>query len=180
MGSFLYMIGFRRFKRTLLAFIFLFCSSVVSLHAAVGLGFEGGLLPHVYHSGVADYSLGLSFRMDKVPLVASARVQMKQSCFAAFEVSADMWLANPPIGISMLRFFYGVGANVCFSPRIERSSIRQSRGLFVAPRFLLGANTFLTDFAEVYVQAAVEPGLVFDSDDGYIFRLALPLSAGFF
>ena len=39
-------------------------------------------------------------------------------------------------------------------------------------------NMMLTSFTELYMQAAVEPGVVFDEADGFIFRMNLPLSVG--
>ena len=89
-----------------------------------------------------------------------------------------MWLANPIIGHSIIHFYYGPGLTILYFPKIDRDDYFQVAQLFAATRFVTGINCFLTDFSEIYAQAAVEPGVVFHEKDGVKFRILFPIEAG--
>ncbi len=162
----------------LLSVAFLFFCPL--LHAGTAIGVEGGSVFGVYHGNESDYALSLTFKTDSLPFIISARSEIADKKLCAAGLVFDMWLANPVIGYSIFHWFYGPGFTLSYQNKIDDDKLdfTQSRGLFAAPRFVLGLNSFLTDFSELYMQAALEPGLVFDQDEGFIFRVNLPLSCG--
>lgn len=160
---------------TLLAVLIVLFSSHVFAGTAIGAEF-GAVIP-VYHSKQTT-DISLTFKSDRLPFVIQARSQFVDWKFSSAGATMDMWLANPVIGISLFHFYYGPGLTVLYYPRVDSKKLTQSTGLFVAPRFVLGVNSYLTDFLELYAQAAVEPGVLFDADDGFKFRVNIPVGTG--
>ncbi len=148
------------------------------LHAGTGIGVEGGAAVPLVHGNGTPYMLGLTFKTEKLPFVLSGRAQLNGSRFTAGGVNVDMWLRKIQIGYSIFNFYYGPGFTILYHPEVDADNHEQSTGVFVAPRVFAGMNMMLTSFTELYMQAAVEPGVVFDEADGFIFRMNLPLSVG--
>ena len=163
-------------KKKILAVLLLFavCSR---LSAGTGIGIQMGVIPPLFRIDAAQ-TVSATVRTDRIPFVFSAKIQLCDWKFSGAGFTADMWLANPVIGRSIIHFFYGPGATLMYLPNIDRSGFSQVTQLFAAPRFAVGMNCFLTDFAEAYTQIAVEPGVVFHEEDGVKFRICFPIEAG--
>ena len=78
----------------------------------------------------------------------------------------------------MFNFYCGPGATILFLNEMESEDHPQSTGLFVAPRLFAGLDTMLAPVVEAYAQMTVEPGVVFDKNDGFIFRVSMPVTLG--
>lgn len=150
----------------------------VQLHAGTGIGVEGGVAVPLVHGNGTPYMLGATFKTDKFPFIVSGRLQLNGSQLTAGGMNVDMWLDDIQIGYSVFNFYYGPGITVLYHTEVDTDDFEQSKGIFVAPRVFAGMSSMLTSFAELYMQAAVEPGVVFDEADGFIFRMNLPLTAG--
>ncbi len=169
--------------RQLVALLVLCISSFLpsKLHAGTGIGVEGGAAVPLVNGNRLPYMLALTFKTDKLPFIITARAQLNGTQFSAGGLNADMWLDDIQIGYSIFNFYYGPGFTVLYHPEVEsddEDDFSQATGVFVAPRFFAGISTMLASFSEFYLQAAIEPGVVFDEAEGFIFRMNLPLSVG--
>ena len=166
--------------RLFIVLTLLLCSVFPSrVHAGSGIGVEGGAaLPLVHGNGGVPIMLGVTFKSDKLPLIMEGRLQLNGSQVSGGGATADIWLNDIQIGCSIFNFYYGPGATVLYNNSVKTDDFEQSTGLFVAPRVFAGINTMLTSFTEMYMQVALEPGIVFDESEGFIFRINQPISIG--
>lgn len=151
-----------------------FCTN---LNAGTGIGAQLGVVPPLFNIDAAQ-TISATLKTDRIPFVFSAKIQLEEKKFSGAGFTSDMWLANPVIGHSIIHFYYGPGFTLIYFPKIEKDDFSQIAQLFAAPRFMAGINCFLTDFSEIYAQAAVEPGVLFHEKDGVKFRICFPIEAG--
>ena len=159
---------------TVLLILMIFCFHV---NAGTGIGAQLGVIPPLFNIDAAQ-TVSATIKTDRIPFVFSAKIQLEDKRFSGAGFTSDMWLANPIIGHSIIHFYYGPGLTVLYFPKIDRDDYFQVAQLFAATRFVTGINCFLTDFSEIYAQAAVEPGVVFHEKDGVKFRILFPIEAG--
>ncbi len=165
--------------RPLVILVLMLCFSLPArLHAGTGIGVEGGVALPLYNGNGVPITLGMTLKTDKLPLIMGARLQLTGSQVSGGGATADFWLNDIQIGYSIFNFYYGPGATVLYHNKIDSGDHQQSTGLFVAPRIFAGVNTMLSTVAEMYLQVTVEPGMVFDEADGFIFRVNQPISLG--
>ena len=148
------------------------------LHAGTGVGIEGGAAVPLLHGNGTPIMLALTFKTDRLPFILSGRAQLNGSQLSAAGLDVDFWMDDIQIGYSVFSFYYGPGVSLLFHNSVDGDSFSQATGIFVAPRFFAGISTMLSSFSEMYLQAAVEPGIVLDEAEGFIFRVNLPLSVG--
>lgn len=159
---------------TVLLILMIFCFHA---NAGTGIGAQLGVIPPLFNIDAAQ-TISATIKTDRIPFVFSAKIQLEDKKFSGAGFTSDMWLANPIIGHSIIHFYYGPGLTILYFPKIDRDDYFQVAQLFAATRFVTGINCFLTDFSEIYAQAAVEPGVVFHEKDGVKFRILFPIEAG--
>lgn len=150
-----------------------------SLHAGTGIGVEGGAALPIWNGEGVPIMLGLTVKTDKLPLIMGGRMQLNGGQVSSGGAFVDLWLDDIQIGYSIFNFYYGPGVALLYNNEIKKDGdIKQHKGLFVGPRFFAGISTMLSSFAEMYMQTTLEPGIVFDEADGFIFRVNFPVSLG--
>ena len=165
-------------KKTVFILLAFIIAASSRLSAGTGIGAQFGLVPPVFKVDLKE-SLAVTLKLDNIPFVFSVKVLFNDDWHVmGGGATADMWLANPIIGHSVFHLFYGIGAELQGGDREAENRNLRHAAVFAAPRFFGGVNCLLTDFSEMYVQAAIEPGVVFDERDGVKFRILFPIEAG--
>lgn len=164
-------------KKRLIAVLLILVGVYSHLNAGTGIGVQMGYIPPLFKID-ASQTISTTLKTDRIPFVFSAKIEFYDWKFTGAGFTSDMWLANPIIGHSIIHFYYGPGFTLMYSPKIDRNDYYQVTQLFAATRFVTGINCFLTDFAEIYTQAAVEPGIIFHEKDGVKFKICFPIEAG--
>ena len=162
-----------------LAFVLAFAVSSKA-HAGTGIGAEGGLALPVWNGEGVPIMLGFTLKTDKIPLIMGGRMQLDGGQVSSGGAFVDLWLDDIQIGYSIFNFYYGPGFTILYNNELEKDGdFKQHKGLFLGPRFFAGISTMLSSFAEMYMQTTLEPGIVFDERDGFLFRVNFPVSLGF-
>ncbi len=158
-----------------LAFMLL---AVSKLNAGTGVGAQFGVIPPVFNVDLKE-TIAVTLKLEKIPFVFSLKLLFTDDWHVmGGGATADMWLANPVIGRSVFRFFYGIGADLQGGDKEPANKNLRHGAVFAAPRFFGGINCLLTDFSELYAQIVIEPGVVFDEAAGVKFKVLFPIEAG--
>ena len=167
--GFFAIIVFMKNKKVMLCLVFL--ALALPLFADRGLGGEFGYSPLGSDS---SWRAGVTLRVSEYPFVFGVFGNSSQDEWSLGGY-IDYWMNNPKL-FGMLHSYMGPG--LVFSTYMDKDEGLEH--LFFGTRLVLGANLFVFDFLETYMQGALEFGLNFAGDDGLKFPAAhFPLTAGF-
>jgi len=139
--------------------------NVSAAKKVTGIGLQGGWNP--VGNG---YGAAVTFKLSSLPCVFAADANFANNQLNAIGLTADWWLQNPKLG-GMVHYFYGPGFAAAFYPPVT--------GFFFGGRLVAGINAFVLDPLEIYLQAAWEPGMYFDSNtSGFVWN-NWPINFGF-
>ena len=120
----------------------------------------------------AGENLALTFKVSALPCVFAATLDTDNSSVTGVGITADWWLKNPRLA-GMFHYYYGPG----FAASVNFAN-SQYANMFLGFRFVVGANIFVIDPLELYLQAAWEPGIYVGSKFSYELTY-VPLNLGF-
>src|SRR5574344_499305 len=116
--------------------------------AAIGL--QAG-----YNPASHGYGGSITFKLSSLPCVFAADLDLSGGNLNAIGLTADWWLKNPKL-TGLFHYYYGPGFAAAFYPSASNA--------FVGLRLVVGANIFVIDPLEFYLQAAWQPGIYFGSN----------------
>jgi len=156
-------------KKVIFSLVFLILS--LPLFADIGIGGEIGYSPIGSDS---SWRGGVTLRISEYPFVFSVFGNKEEDEWSAGG-SVDYWMNNPKL-FGMLHAYMGPG--LAFSTYNNREEGLEH--MFFGIRMVAGANLFVFDFLETYLQGAIELGCNFAGDDGFKFPAGhLPIQGGF-
>lgn len=154
-------------KKLLSVLAVLFVMGTTSVFA-LGIGAQGG-----YNPGLGGAGAAVTFKLNKLPYVFAADLNIAGGALQSVGITADMWLANPKIEGSW-GYFYGIG----LAAGLRGLSSNVNFG--IGARAVLGTNVFVLKRAlEFYLDVAWQPMFWFGGDWSTQDLLNFPINFGF-
>lgn len=146
----------------------IFLSSSASIFSNTAIGAQVG---YSISDKIGGGNAAVTFKVAGVPMVFAADLAIHPH-FLSTGITADYWITNPSLA-GLLHWFTGPG--LAASVIIHENSFS---GVYLAGRWVIGLNMFVSDPWEIYIQTAAELGITVGNEVNFP-KWRVPLNLGF-